>query len=251
MNQKTSDNYFFIMNWLLLALVFLGFAPSFYLKFLVSEQPFYPNGLPIPYIFHGVILTVWYMFLVFQSGLIRFKKTGIHRRAGWFGSIWALLVLGSTFWVISMFPGRMEQLASEQGLTVEEVEPGIQAILWLDMFMSVLFMTFVLLGIANRNKPEIHKRLMLYSGLVLLFAATGRIGGTISYLLEMEVGPVVGFLILLGLTSSLLVYDYRKRGIILKISLICFGTYWLAIILSLLIGNSDWGREMIIAMLIY
>jgi hypothetical protein len=91
---------------------------------------------------------------------------------------------------------------------------------------------------------------MLYSGLVFLFAATGRIGGTISFLLEMEVGPLVGFVLLMGLTSSLLVYDYRAKGKVLPVSWICFGSYWLAIILSLSICKSEWGREMIMTVLI-
>jgi hypothetical protein len=246
MNTAARSNYFFIMNCLFLALVFLGFAPSFYLKFLVSEQPFYPLGLPVPYIFHGIVLTIWYVFLVFQSGLIRSNKTGLHRQTGWFGAFWAVLVLASTWWVIRIFPGRMEQLAADLGQTIEEVEPGLYFILWLDICMSVLFLASVWLGITNRNRPEIHKRLMLYSGLVFLFAATGRIGGTLSLLLEMEVGPVVGFVLLLGLTSSLLVYDCRKNGKVLPISWICFGFYWLAIILSFLIGNSEWGSLMII-----
>jgi hypothetical protein len=114
--MKARSDYFFIMNCLFLALVFLGFAPSFYVKFLVPDQPFYPQGLPVLYIFHGIVLTVWYVFLVFQSGLIRSNKLVIHRKTGWFGAFWAVLVLGSTLWVIQFFPGRMEQLASDLGL---------------------------------------------------------------------------------------------------------------------------------------
>lgn len=246
MKMVARSNYFFIMNCLLLAFVFLGFAPSFYLKFMVQEHPFYPDGLPFPYIFHGMVLTIWYVFLVIQTGFIKFKKIGIHRKMGWFGAFLAVLVLGSTFWVITIFPGRMEQLAAGMNQTVDEVEPGLHAILWLDMFMSILFATFVWLGIANRNRSEIHKRLMLYSGLVFLFAAVGRIGGTISFILGMNIGFIVGNLLLLGLTASLLVYDYMKVGKILTISWICFALYWLAIILSLLIGNSEWGKEMIL-----
>jgi len=56
------------------------------------------------------------VFLVFQSGLIRSNKLVIHRKTGWFGAFWAVLVLGSTLWVIQFFPGRMEQLASDLGL---------------------------------------------------------------------------------------------------------------------------------------
>ena len=246
-NQSTSDsNYFYVMFCLFLLIVFLGFAPSFYLKFLVTEQPYYPKGLPLPYIFHGVVLTIWYVFLVIQSGWIRFEKISIHRKMGWFGAFWAVFVVSSTLWVISIFPGRMEQLAADLGQTVDEVEPGLYFILWLDLFMSILFVAFAGLGIKNRNKPEIHKRLMLYSGLVFLFAATGRIGGILGYLLGMEIGLAVSVLLLFGLSVSLPVYDYRKKSSVMPVSWICFGLYWLATLLSFLIGNSEWGVALMV-----
>jgi len=74
------------MSRILLLLVFLGFAPSFYLKFLLDNNSFYPDGLPLPHVVHGIILTVWYVFLVLQSSLIQSNRYSLHQRLGWFGA---------------------------------------------------------------------------------------------------------------------------------------------------------------------
>lgn len=234
------------MSWIFLGLVFLGFAPSFYLKFLVEDQPFYPRGLPFPYILHGFILTCWYVFLVLQTTLIQNRNLILHRRMGLLGAFWAFLVLISTFWVISFFPARMAELANDLGKTVEEVEPGLSGILWLDFFMSLLFVGFVGLGISERNKPEAHKRLMFFSGLVFLFAAVFRVGGIVGFLTGINAGPILGLLVLLLISTSILFYDKRRFGKVHLLTWFCFGIYWLAIIASFILGESESTKTLIL-----
>lgn len=134
------DGYFRSMSWVFLALVFIGFAPSFYLSPLVGDHPLYPRGLPWAYIVHGVVLTGWYLLFAVQSSLIISSKRALHRRLGALSVGWAVGVLATTWWAISIFPNRMQELALETGSTVEEVEPGLAGILWLDVFMSLLFL---------------------------------------------------------------------------------------------------------------
>jgi hypothetical protein len=239
--MKSDSNYFFAMFWILLMLVLIGFAPSFYVKSLAPEHPLYPNGLPNPHIVHGIILTVWYIFLVVQVGWIKFNKIHTHRMLGWFGATWAALVFASTIWVISIFPERMEQLAKQLNSTVDEVEPGSVSIIWLDIFMCVLFVACFTIAIIKRKQPIIHKRLMLYTGIAFIFAAVFRIGGIASYLLENNVGMLVSLLILVCITVSLLVHDYKSIGKIQPVSWWCFGLYWLAIILSNVIAETAFG----------
>lgn len=233
------------MHSILLLLVFLGFAPSFYLKLLVTDQPFYPNGLPTPHIVHGIILTVWYIFLVMQARWIALKNISVHKKFGWFGATWAVLALLSTVYTISIFPERMVALAQQLNSTVEEIEPGLVSILWLDVFMSVLFVSFLILAILKRNKPDTHKRLMFYTGLVFIFAATNRIAGSIAQLTESNISLVIGPVILLVLSASILVYDYKTRKKILAVSWWCFGLYWLAIVTSLVVAGMPFGASIL------
>jgi hypothetical protein len=233
------------MHTVFLVLVFLGFAPSFYLKFLIADQPFYPNGLPTPHIIHGIILTVWYIFLVVQARWIAVRNISLHKKMGWFGAAWAALVLLSTVYTISIFPERMVALAQQLNSTVEETEPGLVAILWLDVFMSVLFVLFLMLAILKRKKPDTHKRLMFYTGLVFIFAATNRIAGSIAQLTESNISLVTGPVILLVLSASILVYDYKTRKKILAVSWWCFGLYWLAIATSLIVAGMPFGASIL------
>jgi uncharacterized integral membrane protein len=237
--MKNRSTYFRNMSRILLLFVFLGFAPSFYLKFLLDEHSFYPDGLPLPHVIHGIILTVWYVFLVVQTGLIESNRFNLHQRLGWFGAVWAVLVLVSTVWVISVFPNRMQSLAHQLQSTVDEVEPGLTFILWLDVFMCLLFIGFLTTAIVKRNEAAIHKRLMLYTGLVFIFAATNRMAGSIAYITGLDISMPLGLLLLVSLTGSLLLHDRKAYGRILGVSWWCFGLYWAGVILSLVISSSD------------
>jgi hypothetical protein len=241
--QKST--FFYWSSWIFLLVVFLGFAPSFYLKFLVEEQPFYPKGLPIPYIIHGLILTIWYLFLVIQTRLVKTRNLKTHQKIGLFGAIWAILVLGSTFHTISIFPDRMESLAADLGQTVSEIEPGLSSILWLDILMSLFFVSCLIFGIKYRTNPEIHKRLMFFTGLAYLFAASSRVGGTIAYLLDSNFWNLIGPVLLLGLSGAFLVHDYRVLGKIIPVSWICFVVYWLLMIFSQIVGGTEWGENFV------
>lgn len=237
--MKTQSLYFRNMSRTLLLLVFLGFAPSFYLKFLLDNNSFYPDGLPLPHVVHGIILTVWYAFLVLQTSLIQSNRYRLHQRLGWFGAGWAVLVVASTVWVISLFPKRMEHLAQQLQTTVEEIEPGLSFILWLDVFMCLLFVGFLTTAIVKRNEAAIHKRLMLYTGLVFIFAATNRMAGSITSITGLDISMPLGLLLLVSLTGSLLLHDRKTHGKIMGVSWWCFGLYWVSVVLSLVISSSD------------
>lgn len=239
--MESRSKYFHNMSRIMLLFVFLGFAPSFYIKPFMGEYFLYPNGLPVPHIVHGCILTIWYVFLVVQTGFIRSDRYQLHQKAGRFGAFWAVMVVASTVWVIAVFPARMKNLAEQLQSTVEKVEPGLAFILWLDIFMCILFVAFLTTGIISRHMPHIHKRLLLYTGLVFIFAATNRSAGTIGYLSGLEISMPLGLLILLSLSASMLIHDRQSHSRILPVSWWCFGLYWMAIVLSFVISNTSWG----------
>lgn len=241
--MKSRTSYFHNMSRIMLLFVFLGFAPSFYLKFLVDEHYYYPNGLPLPHIVHGIILTVWYALLVIQTGLINTNRIQQHQRLGRFGIAWAALVIASTVWVISVFPKRMENLAQQLQSTIDEVEPGLSFLLWLDTFMCLLFVAFLITAVAKRKQSDIHKRLMLFTGLVFIFAATNRMAGSIANITSMNIAMPLGVLILLLLTTSLLFHDRKTLGKVLPVSWWCFSLYWISVALSMALSASPWGNS--------
>jgi hypothetical protein len=241
------SNYFYGISIAFLLIVFFGFAPSFYLKFLVGDQEYYPEGLPVPHMVHGFILTTWYVFLVLQTRLIQSRRAKVHMQLGWFGVSWSVLVVLSTCWVISVFPARMQWLAEKMNSSVDHVEPGLASILWMDVFMTIMFIVCIAGGIINRKKPAIHKRLMLYSGIAYLFAATYRIGGNLSYETKIPILGITGTLTLLLLTGSLFWHDWKRFGKILPVSWQCFIAYWILTIGAKMVGNTAWGKDFILS----
>ncbi len=67
------SRFFTTMAVLLLVIVFVGFAPSFYLKifFDTPELPWYVH-------LHGAVLTAWFTLFLAQTVLIATKRTATH-----------------------------------------------------------------------------------------------------------------------------------------------------------------------------
>ncbi len=237
------SSYFLVTHLLLLALVLLAFTPTFFLRSAIPQPPILDMpALPGLFVVHGIILIMWYVLLVVQPALVLSGNIALHRRMGLFGVVLAVAVLVSTLMMVQRFPGRMQALAAERGIPVAELEPGLNGILWLDLFMILLFARFVAAGIINRDRAQVHKRYMLFAGISLLFAATMRLGGIVSNLVDMPVGMVVSLLLHLGLTISLLLHDRRIHKRVLGTSWTCFVSYWVATILSVAVASMDEGE---------
>jgi hypothetical protein len=237
---ESRSSYFLITHLVLLVVVLLAFTPTFFLRSSIPQPPILDmSALPGLFVVHGIILIVWYALLVLQPALVRSGNIPMHRRTGLFGVFLALAVLVSTVMMVHQFPGRMHAMSAERGIPVVELEPGLNMILWLDLFMILLFIGYLSAGIVNRNRPQVHKRCMLFAATSLAFAAIGRLGGIVSDLLDMQIGMVLGLIFLLGITASLLLHDRRTAKRIHSTSWLCFATYWLATILSMVAGAID------------
>lgn len=74
---------------LAIAIIFAGFAKTFYLR------PFFPaSPLSDSLLVHGVVMSLWLALLVAQVMLVAVGRTDLHRRLGRAGLILALLVVG-------------------------------------------------------------------------------------------------------------------------------------------------------------
>lgn len=178
----------------MLATVFVGFAPSFFLR------PLFP-GWPAPtesiFYVHGVAFAAWIALLVTQALLVTGRRTDLHRRLGAFGAVLAvvMVVIGA---VAALVAAR--RATGFVGIPV----PPLQ-FLAIPAFDLLLFACFVSLGVAQRGTPQNHKRWMLLATINLLAAAIARwpvLGGF---------GPLAYF----GLTDlfvvALAVWDLRTR----------------------------------------
>ena len=69
--------------------VLVGFAPSFYLKFVFQRPP----ALTVLLVVHGVVMTAWFALFVVQAQLAASRNLRLHRRLGTGGVALAAAVL--------------------------------------------------------------------------------------------------------------------------------------------------------------
>jgi hypothetical protein len=159
-NSNRRARFFFVaMAAAVIATVFAGFAPTFYLR------SSFPQHRPMSVLLHvhGVVFSIWVSVFLVQTILISRGSYRLHRRLGWIASgIAVAMILLVTAAVI-------EELRRIHGF------PPPPLALALSAFDIVVFGILVSLGIRYRQRPDWHKRLMLSATIVLLGAPMFRI----------------------------------------------------------------------------
>jgi hypothetical protein len=171
--------------------VFVGFAPTYYLK------PAYGTpALSALYHVHGLLFTGWMLLLIAQAALVAARRTPLHRRIGTAGGTLAAAMVPAAL-AVTIDLGR-------RGATV----PGLTPV----EFMIVPFATVIvfpaLVGTALwlRRQPETHKRLMLIATMELTPAGFGRWPVLVPY------GPLGFFGVNDAFLLAVAAYDWRTRG---------------------------------------
>lgn len=144
------------------ALVFAGFARSYYLRVFLSAR----HLTPLAHL-HGLLMSGWIVLLIIQALLIAKHRVAVHRRLGVVGAALApgIVLIGSLTIAAAIhrrFPGaglmRFARIFVEfDGLS-----------LW-------VFGALVLAAVLWRARGDVHKRLMLCATVALLPPAVGRI----------------------------------------------------------------------------
>ena len=191
--RGSRDRRFFMAMAAVIALVvFVGFAPTFYLR-----PMFHPEPLSSVFAIHGVIFTAWVVLYVAQTALVSARRVDLHRKLG---------TLGGVLGVVMIVVGYIAAVtAARRGFSMPGLPPPL--VFFVVPFFDLL--TFpVLLGAALylRRSPAAHKRLMLLATVSILTAAIARLPYVLPY------GPPLFF----GLTDLFVVvamiYDRVMYG---------------------------------------
>ncbi|MDJ0387128.1 hypothetical protein QMO56_03290 [Roseomonas sp. E05] len=181
----------------MLALVFIGFAPSFYLRDVVYSPRPNPTLTPLV-LLHGLAFTAWMLLLLAQTMLVTAGRRDLHMRLGQAGMALAVLMIPLMYLVTVGQVARANQppFATPLGWTA------------IPLFLIPPFAVLVALGWWYRRNPQAHKRLMLGAALLMMDPAIGRlpIGPPLP-----EVFAVLNLLSLLTF-APLLWWDWRSRG---------------------------------------
>jgi len=173
------------------AAVFVGFAPTYYLKTAYGT----PALTPLYHV-HGLVFSLWMVLLVTQPALVAARRIDLHRRLGAIGGVLAgVMVL--TALAVAVDLGRRGA-----------APPGVPPLSFLAVPLATVIVFPALTGaaIAWRRQPEMHKRLMLIGTLELVPAGIARWPGLAAG------GPLAYF----GLTDlflvAMLLFDLATRG---------------------------------------
>lgn len=158
--HATVGHYFFVvMASIVAVIVFVGFAPSFYLR-----GAFHPDhGLSILLHVHGFALSAWIILFLVQTLLVARGLPTLHRSLGW-----VMVGLAASI-VVLMGAGIVEQMQR----TPPDPPPPVA--LALGAFDIIVFATLVSSAIYLRKRSAWHKRLLLSATLLLVGAPAVRI----------------------------------------------------------------------------
>lgn len=227
LNQRTATNavrhdLFSIFALVAFAVVFAGFARTFFLRFLFAspKMPFYL------YV-HGLLFSGWFALFFIQSRLIASHRVDFHRRLGMAGAGLAGLAACVAI-VVAIRAGKRVYETQSKPFSVEAPP------LALDFGACLTFIVFIGLALYFRRRSDVHKRLMLLGSSSILLPALGRIPGLFTV---RGLWGLVGFAEIIPLTF--IVYDTIRCRRLHP----AFAWGGLAIVLSwptfLLVGSSE------------
>ena len=197
-NPAAYDRLFYGSMAVILALVvFAGFGPTYYFRFVSGGPLVTLSGGPFSALhhLHGALFTAWVILFIAQTALVATRRVAVHRRLGIAGGVLAAAMIGV---------GTATAIATaRRGGSA----PGIPPLTFLAIpfFDMVVFAALVGAALLWRKHKETHKRLMLLAYISIVTAAIARIGGIAT------MGPPVFFGLMLLFVVCGVGYDLATR----------------------------------------
>lgn len=216
------------MALLLAALVFLGFAPSFYLRGIVPAYPRPNPSLPLSVILHGGIFTLWMLAFVAQTQLVASGRRDLHVKLGAASMILAMAMLPVMYLTAVWQVARANQ------------PPFSTPLDWTALPLAAMpaFALLIWLGWKRRREPQWHKRLMLGAAMTV---ALGPAFGRLPLAPPTTAGFVVQMMATLLFFVPLFMWDKSSLGRTHRATRLVFGVYAVATIVPVaLIASGSW-----------
>jgi hypothetical protein len=199
-DRKAAERKFYSRYALaLVAIVLLGFGPSFYLRGVVPPYPRPNPTLPPAVILHGSVFTLWMLAIVGQTQLIANRRHELHMQLG-------KLIVGLALLMIPVM-----YLTAVWQVARANQPPFTDPLTWTIVPLAVIIPFAILIwrGWDNRRNAPFHKRYMLSAAILTVMGpAIGRLP------LGPPILPVFTGLVVLGfaLFVPLILHDRRTLG---------------------------------------
>jgi hypothetical protein len=223
-HRDTRSWFFVCMASILLLLMAVGFAKSFYLRDIIHRG--HPvSALPGYIVLHGVVLTSWILLFLGQTLLVASGRVRLHRSFGVAGAALAAVVCALSLLVV------VRSVVRESSLVVLG-----------DIVILFLFAILVAAGIRFRQTPDVHKRLMLIASIIIVGPAIARWPGAQSMLPISAVGPQ------LLLFVALILYDVLTRRRVQSATVYGVAMYLVALGVTIPLASSKLGHALVEAL---
>ncbi len=217
-SQRSDATFYLTLTLVSVAMIFIGFAPSFYLKAFIHAPV--PPLSPLT-IVHGAVFTAWLLLFVTQASLIAADNVALHRQIGIVGAVLfgAMLSLGYSTAITAARLGHAPPGA-----------PAPLAFLALPLMGITATLILVVAALLNRRRSDWHKRLMAAAMVTLTAPGTARIA------IPLGLAPEAIW-IALGIIEALMavgvIYDYRVHGRV-------HPAWWYALALAVILHLGIW-----------
>jgi hypothetical protein len=198
-----------------LAMCFFVYAGFGMHSLVPALQGNFPPAPPVVHL-HGVLMVTWMLLLVTQAGLVSAGNVKLHRSVGMWGIAHATAVL--------LMGLAIQLIASRAGMDAGR-DPGTDG-LYLGLLAAIGFAIMFTLAIRNRERPQIHKRMILFAMLPVLPPGVNRFWSNALGLAD----PIPTFwlyLTLWSMAAAILFQERRSTGRISRYSL--FGAGWILV----------------------
>lgn len=229
-NRLSAERRFYSrMALFLILLVFLGFAPSFYLRGVVPSYPRPNPTLPLSVLLHGGLFSLWMLLVVAQTQLVAAGRRDMHMKLG------ALTILIAMALIPVMYLTSVWQVARANQ------PPFTDPLTWTIIPLAVIipFAFLIWQGWSHRRNAQWHKRLMLAAAILMVAGpAIGRLPLAPPTLLGFTVQLMLG----LALFVPMFLWDRRTQAHVHPATWLGFAMGALSVFVPLVVfwTGGDW-----------
>jgi len=168
-----------------------GFAPTFFLR-----PMYYPSGLPVLLIAHGIVMTAWFVLLPIQAYLAESRRLRWHRPLGWASvGVAVLVVLTAPPVIVRSVPN---------GIAAGLPGFAVSFIFMTGILRVVFFAAMVATALWWRRIRPVHTRALFLASLSNFAPATARIATALGWNVV-----IVAFAYLVPFGLALVLHDRR------------------------------------------
>jgi hypothetical protein len=230
MNFKAGDNRVFLSaHTVLLGVVLIGFARSFYMRDL-----FFRNALDVPLQLHGIALTGWFGLVFVQAAAMTAGRRDLHRRLAWLAALILPAVVATSLFINTRLARTLVSARDPENMFV-----------WGNYMSLVAFVGLVTAAIALRRRPDAHRRLLLMASIAIVGPAFARLSFWPVFGLGVEGAPafaIGGLLLLLALALG---FDRVRRGRVHPATWAGAGAILATVVMGVGIGVTGLGYQLL------